>query len=71
MNATYSTYPVPGFPGAYGYEVTSDAGHAERQDFAPGMPGRVPMSQAEAEAHAQALVAAITAPAQPEATEPM
>lgn len=66
MNATYTVFPLADVPGAYGYLVTSDRGHAERQETVPGASGFVRMTQAEAEAYAQALVAELTAPPAPE-----
>lgn len=65
MDYTYELTPT-------GYNVYRGGALYVSQPFDPDQPGYTPFaSQAEAEAHARELVAAITAPAQPEATEPM
>lgn len=45
----------------WGYTVTSDRGHNIRQEWNPTTPGFVAMSQAEAQAFAEAEVARMTA----------
>ncbi len=59
ITTTTTIYPLPG--GAFGYEITSSAGHCIRQDFAPGIAGHPPMTEQEAADYAAAEVAQITA----------
>lgn len=56
MNATFFVSPHDSVPGAFGYTVTSDAGHSVRQGFVPGESGKVRMTEAEARVEAQAVV---------------
>lgn len=65
MNATYTVFPLNDVPGAFGYQVTSDRGHAVWQDTVPGASGLVRMTEAEAEAYAQSLIAELTSPSEP------
>lgn len=55
MTLTYQLFTVAD---GFGYHVTSDDGISlnVRQEYAPGVPGNVVMSEAEAHAHAQALI---------------
>lgn len=62
MKATFTLYPNPDAQGAFGYNVESDAGHRIGQDYAPGASGNVPMTESEATAYAEALIAELTAP---------
>lgn len=58
----YKTFPIENAAGAFGYLVECpDSGLRVRQETAPGVPGLVRMTQAEAEAAAQALIAEIQA----------
>ena len=65
MKATFTLYPNPASQGAFGYLVESDAGHRALQDYAPDVAGNQPMTEAEATAYAEALIAELTAPAAP------
>ena len=62
MLTNTSIWPVTGIPGAFGYSVTSDAGHSVQQDRIPGASGKQRMTYDEAVAHAQELVDELNPP---------
>lgn len=52
--------------GSFAYKVESPDGlFRVVQRWTPGVGGKVPMTQAEAQAHAEALIAAVEAPQEP------
>ena len=69
MQTTITFYPVGT---GSGYFIETSAGHRIRQDYAPGLPGETPMTEAEAEGYAQTDAAAlITAMTPLDPAEPM
>lgn len=64
---TYTLYPLGG--DHFGYYILADGNPVIQQDFAPGVPGFNPMTEAEADAYAKAEIArfepATTAPTAP------
>ena len=63
MSAVEYTYTVIDIPGwGSGYEIVGSDGSHIRQEFRPGVPGFVKMTQATAEAEAQAEVARLVQP---------
>lgn len=52
---SYQVIDIEGW--GYGYVVTAPDGSRLEQNYKPGVPGRVRMTQSEAETYAQAVVA--------------
>lgn len=65
MSATFSTFPIPGVAGKYGYRVEDlETDFRVVQRYAPGASDAVRMTLAQATAAAQALIAELQAAVQ-------